>query len=88
MSTGKKTQRSAATDKQRKTGVSKGANSQVKRKRVEQRTEEEELNLLPAFVDHTRSVINNLKRFGWDLLGTFLALLAMLTLLGLLGLSR
>jgi len=88
MSTGKKTQRSAATDKQRKTGVSKGANSQVKRKRVEQRTEEEELNLLPAFVVHTRSVINNLKRFGWDLLGTFLALLAVLTLLGLLGLSR
>jgi S-DNA-T family DNA segregation ATPase FtsK/SpoIIIE len=38
--------------------------------------------------DRSKSDINDFKQFGWDLLGTFLVLLAVLTLLGLLGLSR
>ena len=47
-----------------------------------------EPEILPFILEKSKSALNNLKRFGWDLLGTFLALLTVLTLLGLLGLSR
>ena len=47
-----------------------------------------ELDILPVILEKSKGALFNLKRFGWDLLGTFLALLAVLTLLGLLGLSR
>jgi len=47
-----------------------------------------EPDILPVILEKSKSALHNLKRFGWDLLGTFLALLTVLTLLGLLGLSR
>lgn len=39
-------------------------------------------------MDHSRNAVKQLRKFGWDLIGTFLILIALLTLLGLLGLSR
>ena len=88
MSAEKKIKRSVAATKQKKPSSSREVNSRVQQKKVEQKTGEENLNILPALANHARSGLQNLKRFGWDLLGTFLALLAVLTLLGLLGLSR
>ena len=88
MSAEKKIKRSVAATKQKKPTSSREVNSRVQQKKVEQKTGEENLNILPALANHARSGLQNLKRFGWDLLGTFLALLAVLTLLGLLGLSR
>ncbi len=41
-----------------------------------------------SLLDRSRALFQHLRTFGWDLLGTFLILLAILTLLGLLGLSR
>ncbi len=38
--------------------------------------------------ENSNGVIRHLRKFGWDLLGTFLILLGILTLLGILGLSR
>jgi len=55
---------------------------------MEQESEKNEPVLLPALISQSKSVLDNLKHFGWDLLGTFLMLLAVLTFLGLLGLSR
>lgn len=60
----------------------------VKERVVEKEVENNEPVLLPSLISQSKSVLNNLKHFAWDLLGTFLALLAVLTLLGLLGLSR
>lgn len=88
MSAEKQIKRSVAATKQKKPSSSREVNSRVQQKKVEQKTGEENLNILPALANHARSGLQNLKRFGWDLLGTFLALLAVLTLLGLLGLSR
>lgn len=39
-------------------------------------------------VERVDKVLRHFRQFGWDLLGTFLILLAILTMLGLLGLSR
>ena len=39
-------------------------------------------------VDQSRAFFRQLRKFGWDLLGTFFLLLASLTLLGILGLTR
>jgi len=39
-------------------------------------------------VERIDAILNHFRQFGWDLLGTFLILLAILTSLGLLGLSR
>lgn len=39
-------------------------------------------------MDHSRNAVKQLRKFGWDLIGTFVILIALLTLLGLLGLSR
>lgn len=44
-------------------------------------------NAAPA-ADISKAVVKYFGKFGWDLLGTFLFLVALLTLLGLLGLSR
>jgi len=41
-----------------------------------------------TFMERLDDFFSHFKRFGWDLLGTFLSLVAILTLLGLLGLSR
>ncbi len=41
-----------------------------------------------TLLERSRGFFQHFKTFGWDLLGTFLILLAILTLLGLLGLSR
>ena len=88
MSAKTKSQQSTVTSKQKKASGSSGKNSRVKQPRVEQKVEEAEFEILPTLITQSRSALQNLKRFGWDLLGTFLALLAVLTLLGLLGLSR
>lgn len=88
MSTKDKTNQNA-NSKTRKT--TKGDSKRYTRyeKRVaEQEPENNEPVFLPALISQSKSVLDNLKHFGWDLLGTFLALLAILTLLGLLGLSR
>jgi S-DNA-T family DNA segregation ATPase FtsK/SpoIIIE len=42
---------------------------------------------VPLF-ERIDAILNHFRQFGWDLLGTFLILLAILTSLGLLGLSR
>lgn len=47
-----------------------------------------EQNVWHSFLDRVKSLYHHLKPFGWDLLGTFLILLAILSLLGLLNLSR
>ena len=39
-------------------------------------------------VERIDAILTHFRQFGWDLLGTFLILLAILTSLGLLGLSR
>lgn len=88
MSAEKKTPRSTSRTKQKKTGTNRGVSSRIAQKEVEQKSGEQANNFIPALADRARSGLQNLKRFGWDLLGTFLALLAVLTLLGLLGLSR
>lgn len=87
MSTKDKTNQNA-NSKTRKT--TKGDSKRYTRyeKRVaEQEPENNEPVFLPALISQSKSVLDNLKHFGWDLLGTFLALLAILTLLGLLGLA-
>jgi len=78
-----------ANSKTRKTtkGGSKRITSYEQRV-MEQESEKNEPVLLPALISQSKSVLDNLKHFGWDLLGTFLMLLAVLTFLGLLGLSR
>lgn len=48
----------------------------------------ENKHLYIPIMDHSRSAVTQLRKFGWDLIGTFLILIALLTLLGLLGLSR
>ncbi|MEL7590963.1 MAG: DNA translocase FtsK [Anaerolineaceae bacterium] len=88
MSAEKKSPRSATATNQKKPSSNKGVNPRNKQHKAAQKAGEQENNLLPALVDSARSGLQNLKRFGWDLLGTFLALVAVLTLLGLLGLSR
>lgn len=50
--------------------------------------EPDELDILPVIIDKSKKALGAIQRFGWDLLGTFLMLLAVLTLLGLMGLSR
>lgn len=42
----------------------------------------------PSLAERAGAFLQHFRQFGWDLLGTFLILLAILTLLGLLGLSR
>jgi S-DNA-T family DNA segregation ATPase FtsK/SpoIIIE len=39
-------------------------------------------------VDNSKAVVRHLRKFGWDLIGTFLILVSLLTLLGLFGLTR
>ncbi len=60
----------------------------IERQTAGANTGKNELDILPVILEKSKGALFNLKRFGWDLLGTFLALLAVLTLLGLLGLSR
>jgi len=45
-------------------------------------------HLYIPIMDHSRNAVKQLRKFGWDLIGTFLILIALLTLLGLFGLSR
>jgi phosphoribosyl-ATP pyrophosphohydrolase len=67
MSAEKQIKRSVAATKQKKPSSSREVNSRVQQKKVEQKTGEENLNILPALANHARSGLQNLKRFGWDL---------------------
>lgn len=88
MSPKAKTQPVTVSTKPKKPSGSIKKKSRIEQPEVEQRYEENELNILPGLIARSKSALLSLKRFGWDLLGTFLALLAVLSLLGLLGLSR
>ncbi len=51
-------------------------------------TEDAQGGLKPTFQDRTGDFFHQIRRFGWDLLGTFLILLALLSLLGFAGVSK
>jgi S-DNA-T family DNA segregation ATPase FtsK/SpoIIIE len=44
--------------------------------------------LKPSFRDRLSAFFKHIRRFGWDLLGTFLLLIAVLSLLGLTGITK
>lgn len=44
-------------------------------------------SIKPSWNDRVSTFFHQIRRFGWDLLGTFLLLVAVLTMLGLLGIS-
>jgi S-DNA-T family DNA segregation ATPase FtsK/SpoIIIE len=87
MSTTKNTKSNTVSKKSKASGEIK-KNSRESQNREEPKVEENELDLIPTIITQSRSALHNLKRFGWDLLATFLALVGILSLLGLLGLSR
>ncbi len=60
----------------------------IDRKNTAKVKPEENEQLYIPIVDHSRNALKQLRKFGWDLIGTFIILIALLTLLGLFGLSR
>lgn len=85
-SPGTKTQKPA--NKGTTANKTKRSPGKLEQPRASEENERTELDILPVLLEKSKGGLQHLKRFGWDLLGTFLVLLAVLTLLGLLRLSR
>ena len=51
-------------------------------------TENQSVELRPSWQDRSATFLHQIRRFGWDLLGTFFILISVLSLFGFLGFSN